>query len=320
MSAAKEYLAHSFFLLICSLLLSGCMSQQIANTRHIDAAVSKHASSTEQTPKQLCETASVAISQAHRAELQRYAPLHLKQANNSLSDGLKAIKSSDKLKVEEGARHCIKASQLIENGEQTAERVKDALTDSIDQLAMLKQVDSQKKFADDIIDSEEELIELAETIEAGKMDQAMKDQADLLKEMQELEIEIVTYNHLTPVEAMLDKAEDADADDLAEKTFAKAEQELETAKKMIRGNYRDQASVEKTSALAMRAARHAYHVAQEVEKTRELKPAEAEERVLYFEYLLERINEKFQQDVVIGHSLYEQASLIGERVEQAKQR
>lgn len=306
--------------IFCSLALGGCMSQQIANTRHIDNAVAQQASNTRQTPQQLCEAASVAISQAHQAELQRYAPLHLKQASDSLSDGQKAIKSSDSLKVEEGARHCIKASQLIESGLQTRDKVKSALADSIEQLAMLKTVDSQKKFTDDIIDSEEELVELAETIEAGKMDQAMKDQADLLREMQELEIEIVIYNHLTPVEVMLDKAEDANADDLAEKTFGKAEQELETAKKMIRGNYRDQASVEKTSALAMRAARHAYHVAQEVEKTRELKPADAEERVLYFEYLLQRINEKFQQDVVIGHSLYEQASLIGERVEQAKQR
>jgi hypothetical protein len=320
MQSSRFSIAAPFAALFCSLTISGCMSQQIANTRDIDAAVDQRASKTEQTPQQLCEAASVAISQAHQAELQRYAPLHLEQANDSLSDGQKAIKSSDGLKIEAGARHCIKASQLIESGVQTAKRVKQALTDSIDQLAMLKQVDSQKKFADDIIDYEEDLVDLAETIEAGKMDQAMKDQADLLEDMQELEIEIVTYNHLTPVEVMLNKAEDADADDLAEKTFAKAEQELETAKKMIRGSYRDKAKVEKNSALAMRAARHAYYVAQEVEKTRELKPAAAEERVLYFEYLLQRINEKFQQDVVIGHSLYEQSSLIGERVDKAKQR
>lgn len=320
MQFSKRLLATPLAALFCSLALSGCMSQQIANTRHIDSAVAKRASNTEQTPQQLCDAASIAISQAHQAELQLYAPLHLKQANDSLSDGQKAIKNSDPLKVEEGVKFCIKASQLIESGMQTRDKVKSALADSIEQLAMLKTVDTQKKFADDIIDNEEDLVDLAKDIEAGKMDQAMKDQASLLKDMQELEIEIVTYNHLTPVETMLDKAEDADADELAEKTFSKAEKELETAKKMIRSSYRDKAKVEKTSALAMRAARHAYYVALEVDKTRELKPAEAEERVLYFEYLLERINEKFQQDVVVGHSLYEQSSLIGERVEQAKQR
>lgn len=231
MQSPRFSIAAPFAALFCSLALGGCMSQQIANTRHIDSAVEKRASNTAQTPQQLCEAASVAISQAHQAELHRYAPLHLEQASDSLGDGQKAIKSSDKLKIEEGARHCIKASQLIENGLQTRDKVKSALADSIEQLAMLKTVDTQKKFADDIIDNEEELVDLAETIEAGKMDQAMKEQASLLKEMQELEIKIVTYNHLTPVEAMLDKAEDADADDLAVKTFARAEQELETAKK-----------------------------------------------------------------------------------------
>lgn len=319
-SSLASSLATSLWVLFCSLTLSGCMNQQIANTRQIDAAVDKRVNNTEQTPHQLCEAASIAINHAYQASLQFYAPLHLQQANDNLRKGQKAIESNDKLKREEGARHCIKTSQLIESGLQTRNRVKKALTDSIEQLAMLKSVDTQQKFSADIVDSEEELVDLAKAIEAGKMNQAIKDQTSLLKDMQELEIEIVIFNHLTPVEAMLDKAEDVDADDLAAKTFTKAKQELETAKKMIRGNYRNQDSVEKTSALAMRAARHAYYVALEVEKTLELKPAAAEERVLYFEYLLQRINEKFQQDVVIGHSLYEQSSLIGERVDQAKQR
>ena len=100
----------------------------------------------------------------------------------------------------------------------------------------------------------------------------------------------------------------------AEKTFEKAEVELESARKFIRVNYRNNSQVKTTSALAMRAAKHAFHVAKEVAELKDLKTGAAEEKVLYIESLLERINKKFNKDVVIGHSLYEQSTIIGDRL------
>ena len=50
-------------------LLSGCMSQQIVNTKHMDAAALKQASSSTHTPQQICETASLAVAKANKEEL-----------------------------------------------------------------------------------------------------------------------------------------------------------------------------------------------------------------------------------------------------------
>ena len=299
--------------IVLALSLSGCMSQQIANTKHMDDTAQKQAAATTQTPQQICETASLAIANADKEELYFYAPLHLEQASDNLEDAQDQIKNKET--ETEGVKKCFKASELIESGLAIKVKVKSTLSDSLAELEMLKQVDSAKKYTDDIQDHRDDVMDIAKKIEAGKMNEAMQDQAELIKEMLELETDIVIDKNLTPVEVMLDKADDADADDLAEKTFEKAELELESAKKFIQSNYRDNAQVEAASAVAMRAAKHALYVALEVETLKELKPAAAEKKVLYIESLLEHINKKLNVDVVIGNSLDEQSKIIGQRID-----
>ena len=299
--------------LVLSLSLTGCMTQQIANTKHMDDAALKQAASSKQTPQQICEAASLAIAKADKEDLHFFAPLHLEQASDNLQEGQEKIKLKET--QAQGVAQCFKVNKLIENGIAIKAKVKTSLKDSFVELNMLKTVDNEKKFTDDIQDHVEDVIDLVKEIEAGKMNEAMQGQAELLKEMLELEIEIVTAKNLTVVEVMLEKAEDADADELAEKTFDKAEKELESAKKFIQVNYRNNKQVEKASALAMRAAKHAFYVAKEVETLKELKPEMAEEKILYMETLLERVNKKFNQGVVIGNSLYEQSGIIGKRLD-----
>ena len=211
-------------------------------------------------------------------------------------------KIKDKNTQDEGMKKCFKVNKLVDNGITIKDKVKSSLSDSLAELQMLKKVDEEKKFTDDIQGYVDDVVDLVKEIEAGKMNEAMQGQAELLKDMLELEIEIVTDKNLTPVEVMLEKAEDADAEDLAEKTFEKAENELESAKKFIQANYRNNEQVKATSTLAMRSAKHAYHVAQEVEALKSLKPEAAEEKVLYIESLLERNNKNFNQESVIGLS------------------
>ena len=299
--------------IVVALSLSGCMSQQIANTKHMDDIAQKQAAATTQTPQEICETASIAIANADKEELYFYAPLHLEQASDNLQDGQDQIKNKETEK--EGVKKCFKASDLIKNGLDIKIKVKSTLSDSLAELEMLKKVDSDKKYTDDIQDHKDDVMDIAKKIEAGKMNEAMQDQAELIKEMLELETDIVIDKNLTPVEVMIEKADDANADDLAEKTFEKAELELESARKFIRSNYRNNEQVEATSAVAMRAAKHALYVALEVETLKNLNEEAAEKKVLYIESLLEHINKKLNKDVVIGNSLDEQAKIIGQRVE-----
>ncbi|HEB55284.1 MAG TPA: hypothetical protein ENI98_03055 [Gammaproteobacteria bacterium] len=295
------------------LFLSACASPQIANIKYIDDAVVEQAAKTTQTPQQICEAASMAIANANKEDFNFFAPLHLEQASDNLKKGQDKIKT--KKTQAEGMKYCFKVNQLVENGMRVKAKVKSSLNDALDELERLKKVDEEKKFTGDIQGYVDDVIDLIKEIEEGKMNAAMQGQAELLKGMQKLEINIVLNKNLRPVEAMIERADDADADELARKTFEKAETELESARKFIRVYYRNREQVKNVSAIAMRKARHAYYVAKEVETLVELKPNAAEEKVLYIESLLERINKKFNQDVVTGYSLYEQTSIIGKRLD-----
>ncbi len=298
---------------VLTLFLSACASPQIANIKYIDDAVVEQAAKTKQTPQQVCETASMAIAKANKEEFNFFAPLHLQQASENLKQGQKKIKI--KKTQAEGVEDCFKVNQLIDNGMVIKAKVTSSLSDALAELDMLNKVDEGKKFTGDIQDYVDDVIDLVKEIEEGKMNQAMQGQAELLKEMQELEINIVLNKNLRPVEAMIERADDADAKELAKKTFEKAETELESARKFIRVYYRNNEQVKKVSTIAMRKARHAYYVAKEVETLTELKPKAAEEKVLYIESLLERINKKFNKDAITGYSLYEQTSIIGQRLD-----
>jgi hypothetical protein len=300
-------------ILIFTFILSSCMSEQIANIKHVDVSVSKQALNSTQAPHQVCESASMAIARANKESLYFFAPLHLEQASQSLENGLEQIKGKES--VMDGVRSCFKTTKLIKNGMAIKVKVKSSLDDVLKELAMLKKIDREKAFADDIQDYVDDVIDLVKIIETGQMNEAMQDQAELLKEMLDLEVEIVTQKHLAPVVSMLEKAESIKAADLAEKTFKKAEIELENARKYIRFNYRNDKQVEITSSLAMRAAKHAFYIAKEVEVFKEMKPEVAEQKVLFVESLLERVNKKFKKNIVIGHSLYEQGDIVSARLE-----
>ncbi len=298
---------------VLALFLSACASPQIANIKYMDNAALKQAEETSQSPQQVCETASMAIARANKEEFNFFAPLHLQQASENLKKGQDEIKNQKT--VAQGMQYCFKVSTLIENGMTTKAKVESSLSDALAELKRLKKVDEEKKFSNDIQDYVDDVIGLVKEIEEGSMNEAMQGQAELLKKMLALEVDIVLAKNLNPVKAMLARAGDEDADELAKKTFGKAETELKSARKFIRVYYRNNEQVKKAAATAMRKARHAYYVAKEVETLTDLKPEAAEEKVLYIESLLERINRKFNKDVIIGHSLYEQTSIIDKRLD-----
>lgn len=304
---------HKASMVLLALLVSGCMQPQIANTKYMDELSYKEAANTKQSPQQICEAGSVAIAMGNKEKLHFYAPLHLAQAVNSLEEGQELIKNKET--ITQGLSQCFKVKKLIDNGVLIKAKVQVSLNDVLDELKQLKKVDSSKKFTDDIQDYIEDTIDLVKIIEAGKMNDAMQGQAELIKDMLELEIKIITEKNIAAVEAMIERAEDVDADDLASKTFEQAERELIRAKKFIRENYRDNAQVIAASNMAMLAAKHAYSVAKEVESLQQLKPDAAEDKVLYIESLLQAINKKLNKAVVIGASLDEQSDIIAQRVD-----
>lgn len=301
------------FTLVCLVIgLSGCATQQIADSKQLDAAAKAQALSSLESPQQVCKLASQAVAESRKAELEFYAPLHLKQAIKALENGRKYIQNIETESI--GKQACFKANKLVAKGITVKFEVKASLNYVLEELDILRKVDVKNQFSDEIQDIVDDVINLIKRVEVGMLAVAIKQQASLVEDMRELEVEIVLHRYIKPVEAMLEKAKRAGAYVLAKRTFEQAEKEMTVARRVIKEKYRDKGKVEAASENALREARHAYYVAREVEKLQIVKPEEAEQRILYIESLLENVNKKFNDVKVVGHSLEDQSTIIAERV------
>lgn len=315
---SKGVLMKFLYSVLLPIVLTGCVSQQIANTKKIDDSVLKMASQSKLSVKEACTNASIALSEGDKEDLHYYSPLHMRQAKESLEAAQDVMSSHDPLVKKQALVNCLKVDKLITDGIAIKAKALSKLDRSFKQLEMLKDVDNNHLFTEDIRDFKDDIKDIIETIEAGKMNQAMQEQEELMADMREQEIEIVLSKHMPLIESALDKAEDMDAEKYAEVTYEKAEKEIEATVKYINQNYRNNKAVKKAVDHAVLACKHAYFISEEVQTLEGMKPNLAEQRVLHYESLLTRINKSLALKPAYGQSLYSQSVSIAKAVESIK--
>ena len=190
--------------LLAAVCLASCGAQPIVHYQNMDAAAFEQASSSNMSPQQACEAASVAIARGHKTGLQFYSPLHLQHAIDNLEEGQGLIKVRET--QTHGAKKCYKSAKFIKNGMAIKSKVGITLKNSLNELRLLKRVDVKNKYSDDIKDFADDVKDLVKLIEGDKISEAIQGQTELLREMLDLEVEIITDIHLSPVEDMLEKA------------------------------------------------------------------------------------------------------------------
>lgn len=300
-------------LLIFSIGISGCANNKIANTEILSQQAKEQAINSDLSPQEAFLNAAKSIEKSQNDQLHFYAPLHYNAAKDALSDAQDLLnqKAEKALILEQ----TFKVESLLKSAFKNKNTVLSTLSKSFEHKQILEELGSPNVLPEDFQDTVDDLQDLIKEIEGGFIDKALQGQAELLSLMTEVEINTLKKQHLSPVESMLDKASSIDADEYAEKTFAQAQQSLESATLFIEKNYKDRKGVRKNGLDALNAASHAFYIAQEAAQLVELKRADAEKKALYFESLLERINKSLGIENLFTMSLYDQSVKMAEKVE-----
>jgi len=295
---------------ITTSLITACANTELA-TQKIDNAAMKQAAQTNITPTQAVENAYLALDKANKNELTFYTPLHfngvqksfdkitLLQQQNSVSQD----SSKDKLIITEA----FKAQKLIDEASQVKSNIEHLLFDSLNHKEVLDQLDSKKAFPKKYKNINNDLVDLFKLIEQNRSDKALKNQVDLIEDMTELEIDTLVDTYVKPAIFILDKAEDFDADDYAEKTFNLAELSIEHAENFITENPRNIAGVKEAGEDAILAAKRALNIGQFSKSLVELDEERAEIKALEMEDLLSAIIDGFNANGLEGLTLDEQS-------------
>lgn len=303
-------------LVISGLLITGCANNQIANTEILSQQAKEQASNSDLSPQEAILNSAKLIEQSQNDQLHFFAPLHYSAAQDALTEAQDLLNSNaeNALVLEQ----TFKVDSLLKAAYKNKNNVLSTLKKSLMHKQVLEELGSPETLPEEFQDTVDDLKDLIKEIEGGFMDKALQGQAQLLSLMTEVEIATLKKQHLTPAESMIDKAESIDADEYAEKTFSQAQQTLESATLFIEKNYKDRDAVRNNGLDALNAASHAYFIAQEATGLVELKRADAENKALYFESLLERVNKSLGIDNLNTMSLYDQSVLMAKNIENMK--
>ncbi len=302
-----------FIALLSATLLAACAAPITKDTSSIQQVALASAKNTDLSPLQVLEETRDLQVEAQREYLYFYSPTYIAQAEQEIRLAEKALK--DKLANQQIIAYALTGKQLLKRGLETKQLVLVQLKSSLDGLKMLTQLKADSLLAGDYEDIQGDIKDLIILIEQDKTASALKEQSDVLADIQQLEIKTLKKIHLSPVEHALDKADDSDAEDYASRSFAAAEKATERLEDFIEKNTQNRDAIQVQAKQALHIAQHAHHVSIAALPLLKLKPESAEQHILFIEKLLARIGTALKQGQINHLPLDSQSIALAQAAE-----
>lgn len=300
--------------LVLSEIVTGCTS--LADKSAINERAELNAVNAEVNVQTLLPILENAMANQREALMPFYAPLHWKLARESFDEAVSLVsKNSPEIEIKKRlliVQDCIEA---MPGSKQTALK---ELDDVAEYFRFLRKIEADNAYPEEYAELIEDLRDITKKIDAPDLDAAREAKQSLLKDMTRLEIKTITFQQTSLAETTLEVAEDADADDLAEKSYKNAEKSLDIAKKLIAENPRNKENIATVSSHAFIEASHAGAIAREVKSIVEKMDDDAIEEesleglVLRFETSLVSVARGFGLPDLRYLSLSDQASLLAD--------
>lgn len=299
---------------LCTLsLISACSGPAIKDTALIQQAAISEAQTSELDPTEAIETSRNLQISAQQQDLYYFSPGYMAQAEQEMQKAEAALKQNKP--ASETVTHSLTAQALFERGLTNKKAVLNQLKPSFDGMQMLSDINAHVLVKDDFEDIEDDIKDLIILIEKGKTSNASKDQQDVLDDITELEVETLKVAHFNPAENALEKAEDADAEDFAIKTYEIAEKAVEKLETLIESQYKNRELIADSAKATIRLAQHAEEVAKAAQPLLKLNAEQAEQHILYVESLLDRVKQAIGHDNINHMPLKNQSIALAQAVE-----
>ncbi|MCK5881410.1 MAG: hypothetical protein KAG18_05990, partial [Sinobacterium sp.] len=301
---------------LLSALLSSCANTKISNNESLVLAAQKEASQNQLSTAEIIEQASLNLSKARSEQLNFYAPLHISKADDKLKDAQKLNRKAETDEEKQNAKAAaISVQKLIDKAYKTKIIVEQQLAEAFERKTIVDDLGAKKALPKQYRKTIESLTLLIKEVEGGFFDAVAKDQPDLLEKFAKLEADTMRELWLEKAIIMLDKADDADADDFVEATYEKAEKAIDSANDFIDAHYRDRDGVKEAAFKAYNLASQAYYLAIEAEQLFKADEEEIESYLLKIQKRFNTINEEGYVENLPSHSFKEQAKLLAKQLD-----
>ena len=271
---------HTLTIILTCLTLSACAGKELVNAEIIQRRSVLDANNSKLTPEQSIQVAETKYADAIKAELDIYAPLHLSQAQESITQAQDSLLKTPKDAAGIALMASIAAQHFIDDAYKNKKSVQANLKAVLAHNAELLRLEAPIRLPTDYKTIKIQLLELVELIETGQIAEAIHGQVPLRLEMSKLELNTLINIHLSAAAALIEKADDMNAERYAPVSFNKARAVFLETTTFIGKNYRHHKEVKKRGEQALWEAQHAYYVALEAKKLMQLESNESEKYIL----------------------------------------
>ena len=271
--------------------LTGCAGSGVIDDAAIAQEAAQKARKEKLTPQEAIANSTDKLSKARQDDMEFFAPTFIELAKSKLSE---ARKLSENIKLPSDAQKVVSTAyamdKIIDQAYQHRANVEKTLAKSLEHKQVLESLGTPKELPEEYQKGLEMQKKLIIALENKDEEAATKGEKELIQYFSVIEATTLKKQYLTKAIVTLEKAKEIDADDLAEKTYAKAEKAIVNARAFIDKNFRDREGVKAICVTAHNRAQHALSVAKDSAKALGLKAPASEAYVLYLESLLEKIN------------------------------
>ncbi len=244
--------------MVFAALVAGCATPVSTNVQPSATHVAKY---NELTDINVVATLEKNVNDARAADMPFLAPHYFKEATQVLSECQSQLGNKPhEVLVKNAAR----GDAILEKGRAVMAIVKYRFAQELEIKARLDALGTPKLLTRDYDKVIGKLSRLIEGVEREQPDNIDRDKEVLLKEMQDLEVHAVQEGALREADAINAASKKNNAEKQAPLTYAEAVRTFQEAKKQIAAAPHDEKLVQRQSAQALFAARHASQVNERV--------------------------------------------------------
>lgn len=298
----------SLYLLVFISLISACSS--LPDQKNLNIRAEQTAQKSKQSEQSALQSAKMKLQKANTELLALYAPTYLEQAQSEYTQATKLY--TEKEPTSEIRLHAQLVIEWVEAGLRNKKIVREYLSASLANRDILLNLKADKYFPAAFQEIENAQLALVKQVEQRKEVQAQKDEKQLLKLMDELEVRTIGHTYLSQSYVMLEQANALGADKYLARTHKETTEQLKSTEQYIRQNPRDKKTIKGLADDSLFLSERLFSLARLANQMKLAQEGDLETVVLKQEQLLQQISQAIHYKDIRNLSLEDQSLLISQ--------
>tara|TARA_R110001592_G_scaffold248308_1_gene510609 strand:+ start:84868 stop:86004 length:1137 start_codon:yes stop_codon:yes gene_type:complete len=255
---------YRFYITLFVFFLSSCASESLIQTKQDINLAKQDASDSDKSPETLLIEYENKLNAFGEDTLSFYAPLNMQQASENITKAKAQLNNSTSSANKSNPKaELISASRYLDKAVSNKQAVKLHLKTADTQFIELQNLQAPILLPLKFTKTKDEFSQLIKLIENGKIQEAIRQEPDLIEDMIKVEIETLKKSFFGKSVEYIHQAQDLNADDYAPASLKTAEQLLQSSLAFIDKSYRDRNTISDMSEETFKAAKKLYFISKE---------------------------------------------------------